>query len=248
MSEVSGRVRSVKLLLTSSGITNDSLRTALVDLLGKPIEEASALVVPTAMNPYSVGQVGGRLMRAQVGASLTGLGWGALGLLELTALPSIDREVWLSALHETDALLAWGGDPVYLAHWLNETGLSEVLPALDLVYVGVSAGAMAATSVVVETFTEPRTAAGTAVRSEDVMFEGGVPRTLVTADGARFVDASLIVHYDNPSHPDASVENAVTWASRIPAATYALDDQSGLKVVDGVVEVVSEGRWHLFEA
>ena len=238
----------MKLLLTSSGITNNSLRAALVDLLGKPIEEASALVVPTGMHPYAVGQVIGRLMRAEYGASVTGLGWRELGLLELTALSSIDREVWLSAVSETDALVVWGGDPVYLAHWLRESGLAEALPSLDVVYVGVSAGAMAATTVVVETYTGPRTAAGTALRSDDVVFAGGVPRKLITAEGAGLVDVSVIAHYDNPSHPDASVENAATWAGHISAPTYALDDQSGLKVVDGAVEVVSEGRWHLFDA
>jgi dipeptidase E len=38
----------MKLLLTSAGINNTSIRTALVDLLGKPIAESSALVIPTA--------------------------------------------------------------------------------------------------------------------------------------------------------------------------------------------------------
>jgi dipeptidase E len=33
----------VKLLLTSAGITNASIHEALVDLLGKPIEESDAL-------------------------------------------------------------------------------------------------------------------------------------------------------------------------------------------------------------
>lgn len=238
----------MKLLLTSSGITNDSLRAALVDLLGKPIEESSALVVPTAMNPYSVGQVTGRLMRAEVGATLTGLGWKALGLLELAALPSIDREVWLSAVRDCDALLVWGGDPIYLAHWLRESGLADVLPSLDLVYVGVSAGAIAATTVIAETYDGPRTAVGATLSSEDVTFTGDLALTLITAEGARLVEVSLIPHYDNADHSDASRENAEVWASRIRAPTYALDDQSGLKVVDGDVQVVSEGSWRLFNA
>src|ERR687897_3521065 len=39
----------LKLLLTSAGIKNPSIQSALVDLLGKPISEASALCIPTAM-------------------------------------------------------------------------------------------------------------------------------------------------------------------------------------------------------
>ena len=38
----------VKLLLTSGGVTNTSIRDALVDLLGKPIADSSALCIPTA--------------------------------------------------------------------------------------------------------------------------------------------------------------------------------------------------------
>ena len=46
----------MKLLLTSAGIKNPSIQSALVDLLGKPISEASALCIPTAMygHPGSV--------------------------------------------------------------------------------------------------------------------------------------------------------------------------------------------------
>ncbi len=38
----------MKFLLASAGIKNDSIRHALVDLLGKPIAESSALCIPTA--------------------------------------------------------------------------------------------------------------------------------------------------------------------------------------------------------
>ena len=38
----------MKLLLTSAGISNPSIRDALVELLGKPIEESTALCIPTA--------------------------------------------------------------------------------------------------------------------------------------------------------------------------------------------------------
>lgn len=39
----------MKLLLTSGGIQNDSQRRALIDLLGKPIADAHALCIPTAV-------------------------------------------------------------------------------------------------------------------------------------------------------------------------------------------------------
>jgi dipeptidase E len=38
----------MRLLLTSAGISNPSIHEALVDLLGKPIADCSALCIPTA--------------------------------------------------------------------------------------------------------------------------------------------------------------------------------------------------------
>ena len=244
-------MRVVKLLLTSSGISNGSIQQALVELLGKPIAEATALVVPTAILPFSVGpEMAVKLIRGEVRTPLTDLGWKSLGLLELTALPSIDRDVWMPAVRSADALLFWGGDPLYLSHWMHESGLAELLPSLtETMYVGVSAGAIAAAATFGETYTEPLSHAGAPLSSEDMVFstpDGGVSRTFVTAVGAGLVDFSIIPHLDNPDHPDASMPNAERWAAKIGAPTYAIDDQSAVRVIDGVTDVVSEGRWRLF--
>jgi dipeptidase E len=241
----------MKLLLTSSGISNPSIRDALVGLLGKPIAESTALVVPTAIYPFSVGpEMAARLIRGEVRTPLTELGWKSVGVLELTALPSIDKDVWATTVRSTDALLFWGGDPLYLSFWLRESGLADVLPSLTGVYVGTSAGAMAAASTFGETYTEPRTASGTPLTSEDMVFttpDGDVTRTFVTAAGAGLVDFAVIPHLDNPDHPDVSLANAERWAAKLPVPTYAIDDQTAISVADdGSVEVVSEGTWRLF--
>lgn len=242
----------MRVLLTSSGISNPSIESALVDLLGKPVSQARALVVPTGIYPFSVGpEMAARLVRGQTRTPLTGIGWESLGILELTALPSVDREVWTQAVREADALLVWGGDPLYLAHWMRESGLAGLLPSLrpEAVYVGVSAGAMAATSVFGETYPDPPNGTGTPISSDEVVFagpDGDLPRTFVTAAGAGLVDFTLIPHLDHEDHPDASLANAEAWAARLPVPTYAIDDQTAITVVDGVVEVVSEGHWRLF--
>ena len=241
----------MKLLLTSSGISNASIRDALVELLGKPISTCDALVVPTAIYPFSTGpQWAARLVRGEVSTPLTELGWASVGVLELTALPSIDREIWATAVGAADALLFWGGDPLYLSHWIRASGLASLLPTLrDTVYVGVSAGAMAAARVFGETYEEPRTASGSPLTSTHVVFttpEGDVSRTLLTAEGAGLVDFAVIPHLDNEDHPDASLVNAERWASALPVPTYAIDDETAITVTDGVVKVVSEGHWELF--
>lgn len=241
----------MKLLLTSGGIRNASIRDALVGLLGRPIEECRALVVPTAIYPFDVGpEMAARLVRGEVGTPLTDVGWASVGLLELSVLPSISRDVWVPLVEGADALLFWGGDPLFLSHWLRQSGLAELLPSLTRpVYVGVSAGAMAACATFAESYTEPRTAAGEPLTSEEMTFatpEGDVSRTFVTAAGAGLVDFAVIPHLENPNHPDVSLPNAERWAAKVPVPTYALDDQSAVAVTDGAVDVVSEGVWRLF--
>jgi dipeptidase E len=225
----------VKFLLTSSGITNASIERALVDLLGKPIAESSALVIPTAIYPFPGG--GGMAWQAITGASgpLSGLGWKSLGVLELTVLPSIKEDSWVPTLRETDALLVWGGDVLYLTYWMRRSGLADLLPSLDAtVYVGVSAGSIAVTPY-----------------NCDFEFDlDFVPEGSDQADeGDRalgLVDFTLYPHLDREGFDDATKDNIEKWASGIPVPTYAIDDDTAIRVTDGDVEVISEGHWHLF--
>jgi dipeptidase E len=241
----------MKLLLTSSGISNASVRTALVDLLGKPITEASALYIPTALYPFpgSATAVYRHLCGA-AGGPLCALGWKSLGVLELTVLPSIQEDCWVPMLQETDALLVDGGDPLYLSYWMRQSGLADLLPSLrKTVYVGVSAGSIATAATFGETYHGPRGGSGEALTSEDIVFatpQGDLSMNLVTAQGVGLVDFAVIPHLDHKDHQDASLANAEKWAARIPVPTYAIDDQTAIQVVDGVVDVISEGHWKLF--
>lgn len=137
----------MKLLLTSAGIKNTSIRDALVDLLGKPIAESSALCIPTASYGHPMGGPGAawRFITGRATTPMCELGWKSLGVLELTALPSIDAEQWVPLVRETDALLVGGGDALYLCHWMRQSGLADLLPSLRAVWVGVSGGSMVMT-------------------------------------------------------------------------------------------------------
>src|SRR6202453_533467 len=242
----------MKLLLTSAGINNPSIHNALVELLGKPVSESSALFIPTAIYPFPRGA--GMAWQAICGKAqspLCELGWKSLGVLELTALPSISEKVWVPMVEETDALLVWGGDPLYLSHWMRQSGLADLLPSLrqESVYVGVSAGSMAVASIFGETYHNPPGCSVSALTSNDIKFatpQGEISMTFVTANGAGLVDFALIPHLDHEGHPDASLANAEKWASKLPVPVYAIDDQTAVKVVDDTVEVVSEGHWRLF--
>jgi dipeptidase E len=242
----------IKLLLTSSGISNKSIRDALEQLLGKPIGESNALFVPTGVYPFPGGPnyawwpIAGKMKGA-----LVDLGWKTMGLFELTALPSIKKDVWVSSFDNADALLVWGGDPLYLAYWFEQSGLTEVLTSLnkDLVYVGVSAGSMAVNTIFGETVSNPRAGSGTPLTMENVVFHtdgGEISKTLYTGKGAGLTDFAVIPHFDNPGFQDACGANAEKWAAKIPVPVYAIDENTAIKVTGGTVEVVSEGNWKLF--
>src|SRR6185437_16196660 len=214
--------------------------------------ESNALFIPTAIYPFPFGaRYAWHPISGISKSPFCGLGWKSLGLLELTALPSIKKEIWIQAIQDTDALLVWGGDPMYLSYWLQQSGMAELLPSLllKMVYVGVSAGSMAASSIFGETYSESPGGSNNALTSENILFqtpEGEVSRTFATAHGAGLVDFALIPHFNHVDHPDASPANAEKWAAKLPVPVYAIDDQTAVKVVDGTIEIISEGKWKLF--
>ena len=202
---------------------------ALVDLLGKPIAEASALCIPTAGygGPYGDPEGPWRFISGRSANPMTELGWKSVGALELTALPSIDKDRWVSWVREADVLLVNGGDALYLTHWMRESGLAGLLPSLrDTVYIGLSAGSMVLT---------PRI-------GED--FVGWKPRT---GDDSTLgvVDFSIFAHLDSPDCPENTMAEAERWAAEMRGPAYAIDAQTAIKVTGGGVEVVSEGHWKL---
>jgi len=242
----------MKLLLTSAGISNKSIHNALVELMGKPVAEANALFVPTGVYPFRYGQryawnpIGG-----EAAPRMCQLGWKSMGILELSVLSSIDRDKWLPSLTEADALLVWGGDPLFLSYWMQQSGLTDLLPSLmyNLVYVGVSAGSITVASIFAETYSADRSCAGNPLASEEIVFSSTnreIHMTLVTANGMGLTKFAIIPHFENKDHMDASSINAEKWAARLPVPVYAIDDETAIKVIDGSVEVVSEGQWKLF--
>src|SRR6266542_4068054 len=135
----------MRFLLTSAGITTTSIHNAVVGLLGKPTAESNALCIPTGVQPFPGGPSHVyRFISGSAPGPMCELGWKSLGVLELTALPSIKEEHWIPAVQQADALLVWGGSPLYLCYWMRQSGLADLLPSLrrETVYVGLSAGSM----------------------------------------------------------------------------------------------------------
>ena len=220
----------MRLLLTSAGIKNTSIRDALVDLLGKPIADSNALCIPTAGYGHPNGSPGGawRFISGQSAQPMCELGWKSLGVLELTALPSISEELWVPMVRETDVLLVNGGDALYLCYWMRQSGLADLLPSLrETVWVGLSAGSLVMTPSIGEDFVIWRPPTG----GDETL---GI------------VDFSIFPHLDHEDLPENSMADAERWAAGMPVPCYAIDDQTAIQVIDGAVKVVSEGHWKLF--
>ncbi len=169
-----------------------------------------------------------RMITGQGRTPLCEVGWKSLGVLELTALPSLGEEQWVPWVRETDALLVCGGDSLYLNHWMRQSGLADLFPSLhETVYVGVSAGSMVTAPNVGEEFVGWRPATG-------------------GDEALGMVDFAIFPHLDHPDLPENSMADAERWAAGVRVPGYAIDDQTAIKVSDGIVDVVSEGHWKLF--
>ncbi len=229
---------AVQLLLTSNGITNPSIQGALVDMLGKPIEESSALFIPTGMYPFpGGGRMALEAARGRPTSPLSDLPWANVGLLELTALPSIQRRSWVPVIEQTDALLVWGGNVMYLNYWMRKSGLADILPTLEnLTYVGVSAGSIVTTTHNCD------------FESNLEWVPDGSDMALAKDQTLGFVDFTMWVHLDNPNpiFADHTLANVERWAASVPVPTYAIDDQSAVQVRGDSVDVISEGSWRRF--
>jgi dipeptidase E len=220
----------MKFLLTSAGIKNASIHKALVDLLGKPIAESSALCIPTAnyAQPGGAGHAWRFISGREPRTPMCELGWKSMGVLELTALPSIDEALWVPMVRETDVLLVNGGDPLFLCYWMRQSGLADLLPSLhETVYVGLSAGSMVMTPSIGQDFV------------------GWTPPT-GGDETLGMVGFSMFPHLDHEDLPENTLADAVKWAVGMSVPAYAIDDQTAIQVTDGAVEVVSEGHWKLF--
>ncbi|MEU4236883.1 Type 1 glutamine amidotransferase-like domain-containing protein [Actinoplanes sp. NPDC026619] len=218
----------MNLLLTASGLRNETLREALRDMLGRPFGSANVVFVPTA----SVAEPGDHGWFVADMVRLHGLGWREFDVLELNGLP---QPMVLDRLLHADVIYVEGGSHYHLARSITGNDLAGgLLAALESrVYVGVSAGSM----IFSRNLTE---------HSADVIGDAAdlhvLGATTVQPPFGLF-DWYLKPHLYSPSFP----ERDEAWADRIVARAdfpiYFIDDDTAVRVIDDKVDVVSEGQW-----
>jgi len=214
----------MKLLLTSSGITNQSIAEALFSLTGKQAEDTTVVFIPTAATI----ETGNKDWFINDLLNLKKLNFKSI---EITDISAVDEKIWKPSIEGADVLFFEGGNTYHLMQWLEKSGLAKMLPELlkNKVYVGVSAGSM--------------------VMSKDIsvkltlwLYEEDSPK-IENIKCLNFVDFYFLPHLNSPYFKVRNDSFIRDVTKDITKKIYVLDDNSALKIVDGKVEVISEGKW-----
>lgn len=214
----------MKLLLTSAGITNKSLASALLELIGKPFEESSIVFIPTASN-VEKGDKGWFIDNL---VQLQKLNFKQIDIADISAVP---MSVWKPKLEEADVIFFEGGNTYHLMEQINKSGLTNLLPELlkNRVYVGVSAGSMV-------------TGPNLALSISQILYKDDLDRTK-EMDGLKYVDFYFLPHLNSEYFVNLRKKNIEEAIKGMTTKVYALDDACGIKIVDGKIKVISEGEY-----
>jgi len=217
----------MKLLLTSGGLTNQSIADALIDLVGKKAKEISVAFIPTAAN-VEAGDKGWFI------DDLVNLKKQNFKSIDIVDISAIDKKLWLPRMEEADALFFEGGDTYHLMEWINKSGLVNILPELlkNKVYVGLSAGSMVASKDL-------------DLKISQIVYEEDLDKKS-SIEALGFVDFYLLPHLNSPYFKKLTKDNIEKVVKDLSEKVYALDDQSALKVIENKVEVISEGEYLVF--
>jgi dipeptidase E len=217
----------MKLLLTSSGLTNKTIAKALSDLVGLPNEKIHIVFIPTAADV----EEGGKEWLINDLSNIKKQNYGSIDIVDISALP---KDTWLPRIKKANIIFVGGGNTFYLMSWLKKSGLGEMLPELlkTRVYVGISAGSIAAT-------VNLRMSTSQKSYSERVF-------PLKDDKGLGFVNFHVRPHLNSKKFPKLRVKYIGEIAKGLPEPVYAIDDDTAIMVDGGKVKVVSEGKWKKF--
>src|SRR3989344_3735577 len=214
----------MKLLLTSNGLVNKSIANALLDLVGQPFNKTNLAFIPTAANV----EEGDKWWLIDDLSRCKKLGFAQVDIVDISALP---KNLWKPRLEKADVLLFGGGNNFHLMYWLNKSGLDRLLPNLleKRVYVGISAGSMVTGQRIL-------------LSQSKKLYYGDLSSKYNNEKGLGFVNFHIRPHLNNDFFPKVRIEYLKKLAKEISEPIYAIDDESAIKVIDGKVEIVSEGN------
>jgi len=222
----------MKLLLTSNGLSNDSIANAFQELIGKKPQDSRVAFIPTAANPEHDSKdwlVDDMYRIKEYGYFID--------IIELTAFKQEQLEEILSSM---DAVFVGGGNSFYLSYWMQQSGTFDLLKEFvkTKVYAGISAGSMVAGTSLV-----PSDALDDIQKFKDDMYYEEIIQGEASDKALGFANIVFRPHLNSGIFPKVRKEVLEQIQDKLVAPMYALDDMSALKIVDGNIEVVTEGEW-----
>ncbi len=221
----------MKLLLTSSGITNDTLAHILEELAGKSFDDMKIVFIPTAAL-YDAGEkswlINDMYRLIQRGAKV-----------EIVDLAHLDKDELTERLKDSDVIFIGGGNPFYLSYWMEKSGMYDILSEIlkSKVYAGISAGSMVMGSTL--------RVASHALKSDqlyDPEYEEFGPKGKSLSKTYRAVDFSIRPHLNSRYFPEITEEKIQNVATMMNSEIYVIDDESAIRVVDRAVDIVGAGE------
>lgn len=216
---------NMKILLTSGGISNDSIKKSFFNLVGKKPEDISLAFIPTASN-IEQGDKKDWFIKDLI--ILKDLNLKSISIVDISA---IERKIWENQLREADVLFFEGGNTFHLMEWVNKSGLKDLLRELleTKIYIGVSAGSMILSPDLL-------------LNASQKLYEEDLERT-ENMNGVKIVDFYILPHYNNSHFSKITKENVLEATKDINGKIYALDDNSAIEVFDDNTKIISEGEF-----
>ncbi|HZL08006.1 MAG TPA: Type 1 glutamine amidotransferase-like domain-containing protein [Candidatus Dormibacteraeota bacterium] len=227
----------MRLLLTSNGLTNQSIKDAMIDLAQKPAEDLHIVFIPTAANPENGTGNNDKSWLLNYLNEAKSLNPKVLDIIDL----AVANNDWEARIKLADVIIVGGGNTFYLSYWMQKSGFMDALPELvkTKVYVGISAGSMIVTPTLKVT--------SQAINKLDTVQEEELDRLGPPGESSA-ATASLVAfavrpHFGAPHRGTITKDFLQTIAQAINLPIYAIDDQSAVKVIDENIEIISEGTW-----
>jgi dipeptidase E len=232
----------MKLLLTSSGLHNESLKEALRGMLDKPVSECNFLFVPTSYH----GAASDMTWFVEDIYNAHSMGWKQFLVLDIAVKSSWDKNLWWPMVEQADVIQMGGGNAGYLSYWLQKSGLFDALPELlkTKVYVGISAGSMVMTAGLASAaIADPTMPADYQLPPEDPR----LPKGQISRETLGLTNFLFRPHWGKPGpkYQNLTPEAVRKAYAVLKKPIYLVDDETGIKIIDDKLEVISEGKWTL---
>lgn len=215
----------MKLVLTSSDITNKKIYNEVLKLVGKPANKISVAVLTEA----SAVEQSDKRWLIDGCSKLSKTFGGKIDIVNLLALDIFEVEKRIS---ECDIIYCFGGSTEWLKIVFDKTGFSKLLPKLlkNKVWIGSSAGSMILGRM-------PTT------ETQDYIYS--VDNYYGVNDYLAFVEFSIIPHMFSDYVKDDSFEKCVTESKKQSCPVYVLSDNSAVVVNNNKTYLVGEQCYKL---